>query len=96
MIQIAIAKERCYNALSNFISAVDWDELLMVSEADRGYFADGVFFIALLGTYYDSKSSPRRVSAGCELTSPFSRGRDRLKSLVDISIIATAGCRAAA
>lgn len=47
LLQISTGKDNCYNVLNKFFHEVDWDEIAMVSEDDRGHFADGVFFIAL-------------------------------------------------
>jgi len=47
LLQISTGKDNCYNALNKFFHEVDWDEIAMVSEDDRGHFTDGVFFIAL-------------------------------------------------
>ena len=43
LISIATGKESCFKAIKGFFSNIDWDEIAMVSEADRAYFADGEF-----------------------------------------------------
>lgn len=43
LLQIAKGKDKCYNTLNKFFQEVDWDEIAMISEDDRGHFADGVF-----------------------------------------------------
>jgi hypothetical protein len=43
---IATGREACYEALTIFLSKVDWDEIAMISEADRSHFANGVVFFS--------------------------------------------------
>ena len=38
---IATGKKGCYDSLVGFFSKVDWEEIAMVSEADRRYFGNG-------------------------------------------------------
>lgn len=41
ILRIATGTHGCYNSLKEFFSKVDWDEIAMVSEADRHYFRNG-------------------------------------------------------
>ena len=43
LLAIATGKQSVYKATVDFFAKVDWNEIEMVSEADRAHFADGMF-----------------------------------------------------
>lgn len=87
LLQISTGKDTCYNALNKFFHEVDWDEIAMISEDDRGHFADGV--LCCFVSMELNPESTRHFFAGCQYASPVYRRRDRFKSLMDFGVIAT-------
>ena len=47
LVEIATGKQPVYQAMNTFFSKVDWNEIDMVSEADRAHFADGRYWLKL-------------------------------------------------
>jgi hypothetical protein len=43
ILDIAMGKAVCYEALRRFFMMVNWDSMVMVSESDQSHFADGEF-----------------------------------------------------
>lgn len=43
LLSIATGKDTAYKALVDFFRKVPWDDLAMISDADRAHFADGRF-----------------------------------------------------
>jgi len=41
---VATGKDTAYGAVKDFIEKVSWDEIAMISDADRAHFVDGRVF----------------------------------------------------
>ncbi len=47
LLAIATGQESVYEAMNNFFSKVDWDEIAMVSDCNWAYFSDGRYYLNL-------------------------------------------------
>lgn len=57
LLGIATGKVKVYNAMVDFFRKVPWDDIAMISDADRAYFADGR---VLLGRKFTALIEPPR------------------------------------